>query len=194
MDSAGSSHHRTWPRKACRRFDIAGHAHELTFSCYQCRPLFEADWICEILAGSINRARDKHQFLTWAYVFMKEHVHLVIRPLQNQYSISQILKAIKQPVAQRVAHRIRQESDAKQLKLMDADSRSGRLQFWQPGGGFDRNLISEAAVLSAIEYIHNNPVQRGLCADRYEWRWSSAAAWSGKNPGPVVVDVGSLHL
>lgn len=30
------------------------------------------------------------------------------------------------------------------------------------------------AVRASIDYIHNNPVKRGLCQKAREWRWSSA--------------------
>ncbi|HUE69488.1 MAG TPA: hypothetical protein VMP01_01255 [Pirellulaceae bacterium] len=30
------------------------------------------------------------------------------------------------------------------------------------------------AVQAAIDYIHNKPVQRGLCKHARDWRWSSA--------------------
>ena len=47
-------------------------------------------------------------------------------------------------------------------------------RFWQEGGGYDRNLRSEVAILAAIDYIHENPVRRGLCKPSADWRWSSA--------------------
>ena len=46
-------------------------------------------------------------------------------------------------------------------------------RYWQEGPGYDRNLESEAAVLAAIEYIHMNPVRRGLCTKAVYWPWSS---------------------
>lgn len=49
-----------------------------------------------------------------------------------------------------------------------------RFRFWQEGGGYDRNLWTEAAVLAVIEYIHLNPVRRGLCDQAIQWTWSSA--------------------
>ena len=46
-------------------------------------------------------------------------------------------------------------------------------RFWQEGPGYDRNLESESAVLAAIDYIHLNPVRRGLCQRAIDWKWSS---------------------
>lgn len=47
-------------------------------------------------------------------------------------------------------------------------------RFWQEGPGYDRNLNRTATVLSSIDYIHENPVRRGLCRQAVDWKWSSA--------------------
>src|SRR5207245_2228878 len=39
-----------------------------------------------------------------------------------------------------------------------------RHRFWQPGGGYDRNITSTEALRAAIDYIHANPVRCGLVA------------------------------
>ncbi|MEX0724922.1 MAG: hypothetical protein WD065_01550, partial [Planctomycetaceae bacterium] len=53
--------------------------------------------------------------------------------------------------------------------------RPGKLcfRYWQEGPGYDRNLFSREAILAAIDYIHENPVRRGLCRRAIDWRWSS---------------------
>ena len=47
-------------------------------------------------------------------------------------------------------------------------------RYWQEGPGYDRNLESPEAIEAAINYIHLNPVRRGLCAKAEDWKWSSA--------------------
>jgi len=37
-------------------------------------------------------------------------------------------------------------------------------RFWQPDGGYHRNITSIEALRAMIEYIHANPVRRGLVA------------------------------
>ncbi|TWT34309.1 hypothetical protein Enr8_17030 [Blastopirellula retiformator] len=46
-------------------------------------------------------------------------------------------------------------------------------RFWQEGSGYDLNLYERAAVEAAINYIHENPVRRGLCRRAVDWKWSS---------------------
>jgi putative transposase len=47
-------------------------------------------------------------------------------------------------------------------------------RFWQEGPGYDRNLTHSKSVLAAIDYIHQNPVGRGLVMRAVDWKWSSA--------------------
>jgi hypothetical protein len=39
-----------------------------------------------------------------------------------------------------------------------------------------------------IEYIHSNPVRRGLVMRPEDWYWSSARDWSGETDIPIKVD------
>ena len=43
-------------------------------------------------------------------------------------------------------------------------------------------LSVERDVLVKLQYIHNNPVKRGLVSEPSEWRWSSYANYHGGEP------------
>jgi putative transposase len=109
------------------------------------------------------------------YVFMPEHVHLLVQPTVHIARIDLLLKAIKGPFSSRVKRRL-EETESPLLGKLTVRERPGVhcFRFWQAGGGYDRNLRSEAAVLAAIDYIHENPVRHGLCRESAGWRWSSA--------------------
>jgi hypothetical protein len=38
------------------------------------------------------------------------------------------------------------------------------------------------------EYVHDNPVRRGLARRAEDWLWSSAADWAGKVDVIIMVD------
>jgi hypothetical protein len=42
-------------------------------------------------------------------------------------------------------------------------------RFWQSGGGYDRNVVKPATVSRVIDYIHFNPVRRGLAERAEDW-------------------------
>src|SRR5258706_7229226 len=84
-------------RKRCRRENLTGHAHFLTFSCFHRRPYLSRDRTRQWLIDSIAHAMAQHHFDLWAYAIMPEHVHLVIFPRQEEYGVSAILTSIKSP-------------------------------------------------------------------------------------------------
>src|SRR5271155_3043211 len=47
-------------RKACKRYNIAGNAHALTFSCFRRQPFLSKDGSCRWLIEAIDRARGRH--------------------------------------------------------------------------------------------------------------------------------------
>ncbi len=57
-----------------------------------------------------------------------------------------------------------------------------RRRFWQPGGGYDRNITSIAVLRAMIDYIDANPVRSGLVARPEDWEWSSARWYAGLRP------------
>ncbi|MGE3180634.1 MAG: hypothetical protein AB7N71_03325 [Phycisphaerae bacterium] len=61
-------------------------------------------------------------------------------------------------------------------------------RFWQPGGGFDYNVFRDHSIPTIIEYIHANPVRRGLCSDPRDWTWSSARFWDGDEDALFAMD------
>ena len=165
-------------RKTVRRFHEPGDFHEFTFSCYRQMPLLTNDVWRGMLAESVDRAIRGHSFRLVAFVFMPEHVHLLAYPVGERPRIDLLLKGIKQPFAFRVKQRLI-ESRSPLLERLTVRERPGveRFRFWQEGGGYDRNLRTEPAVTSAIDYIHRNPVRRGLCDRAADWKWSSAGAY-----------------
>jgi putative transposase len=85
------------------------------------------------------------------------------------------LARIKQPFSKQIKERLIERQSPLLWKLTVRE-RPGKecFRFWQEGPGFDRNLFSPDAIESCLEYIHHNPVNRGLCRCAVDWKWSSA--------------------
>ncbi|MCB9852356.1 MAG: transposase [Phycisphaerales bacterium] len=187
-DPSRSNHHKT-----CRRYDLPGHAHALTFSCFNRLPFFRSDRACGWMAESIRRAREKHAFDLWAWVIMPEHVHLLLQPRKFEYSISAILKTIKQSVSNvAIWHVKAHRPDFIQRMTHILPDGSKSVHFWQRGGGYDRNLWSPKYVWEMIDYIHANPVRRLLADNQFTWRWSSAITFEDSTRGEIDLNLNSL--
>ena len=162
-------------RKQIKHYHQPGDFHEFTFSCYQRKSLLSNDTWRTYLSRSIDEACDPDEYRLVTFVFMPEHVHLLVYPVEEEPDIGRFLATIKLPVSQQVKQALTL-SGSRLLSQLTVRERPGKLtfRFWQEGPGYDRNLQTEQSVLAAINYIHLNPVRRNLCSQAREWRWSSA--------------------
>jgi len=136
--------------------------------------------------------RQQDEYDLWAFVVMPEHVHVVLLPRPG-VKISQILTTLKQSVSKRALCWLCQNCPEFVARLEDVRPNGKRAyRFWQRGGGYDRNLRTVADIYEKIEYIHGNPVRRGLVAHPEAWPWSSARAWATGEDDPIALDRQSL--
>jgi hypothetical protein len=47
-------------------------------------------------------------------------------------------------------------------------------------------------IYEKIEYVHNNPVRRGLAGCAQDWTWSSCLSWETGVDTPIPIDRQSL--
>src|SRR5437868_11854332 len=151
-------------------YNIPGHAHELTFSCFHRHPFLKAERCCQWLADAIQDARHRLAFHLWAYVFMPDHVHLIVYPYAESYSVARILETIKRPVGAKAIRYLEATSSPWLATLTRQRGQRTERVFWQSGGGYDRNITSPGTLLRMIDYLHENPVRKKLVDDPREWR------------------------
>ncbi len=167
-------------RKRVKHFHERGDFHELTFSCYRRLPLLTNDcWRIE-LSKCITQAGEEFNFELVAFVYMPEHVHLLVFPVIDKPDVGSYLGQVKQPLSKYVKSML-EASTSPLLNRLTIRERPGKtcFRFWQEGPGFDRNLFTVKALEASIDYIHRNPVERGLCNQALQWKWSSARYYMG---------------
>ncbi len=176
-------------RKLVKHYDGDEDAHFLTFSCYQRLPLLSKVRTRYSLIDALEKARLTHQFDLWAWVIMPEHVHLLIWPQSKEYETDKVLWSIKQPVATK-AIRFLEEFEPEFLDCLRVVNRGRTYRhIWQVGPGYDVNLDEPQSIHDTIDYIHYNPVRRGLVTRPEDWFWSSARDFAGfEDLAPIRVD------
>ena len=169
----------TWTehRKTRTRHDHEGHARFLTFSTLNRQPFFNDPNLCNEFADQLMRTHDRHSFKLHAWVIMPEHVHLLIFPI-GEASVSKMLIGLKRPVATRA------------LRHWRDTGANVPERFWQQGGGYDRNVFTRDEFNEKIDYIHQNPVKRGLVKNPGDWVWSSYRAWKKLDSSWPTLDRG----
>jgi len=115
------------------------------------------------LAVSFSRTRQKHGFMFTAWVFLPDHWHVVIHP-PYPLTISTVLKALK--VSSTISINLRRREAG---------------EVWQERF-FDRALRTVREYHEKVDYIHFNPVRRGLVKSPEGWKWSSMAECAGVSP------------
>jgi putative transposase len=149
-----------------KRFQSEGHYHFLTFSCYHRSPYLNDDHSRTIFLQTLERLRQRHNFLVFGYVLMPEHVHLLLSESQLR------------PLATTIS--VLKGQTSKLLK-------GTRPQFWQIRY-YDFNVFTQPKFVEKLRYIHRNPVERGLVEKPEDWPWSSFRHWSTGHPGPVEIE------
>ncbi len=84
-------------RKLVKHYHEPGDIHELTFSCYERKPLLTNDAWRQELSHCIDSAGEQTSIELAAFVFMPEHIHLLVMPLSAEPRIDEYLAMIKQP-------------------------------------------------------------------------------------------------
>ncbi len=170
--------HRT-RRHRPRAYNDLGHAHELTCSCFRRLSLLSKDRSCQWLAEAIGTARRELNYALWAYVFMPDHLHLIVCPRESDYDDSDFLKRFKEPVSRKAVRFLKAQAPdwSPQLRMRRGDRVEHH--FWQPGRGHDRNIVEPRTLQAMIDYLHWNPVRKGLVEQARDWKWSSAGWFEG---------------
>ena len=115
-----------------------------------------------------------HGFSLLGYVFMPEHVHLVLLPSERT-QLGRLIGEIKSLSARRF------------FASAEIGSLEATRVFWQRRC-YDHNCRTPDTVREKIRYCHNNPVSRGLVNDPSEWEWSSYNAYAGKSDVPLTIN------
>lgn len=149
-----------------------GHLHFITCSCYRRLPLLDSAGSRSFFVKILGEVRDRYEFALTGYVVMPEHVHLLIGEPTNG-TPSTVLQVLKQRVS-RSSNR--------------ADPSGAILpQFWEQRF-YDFNVWSQKKTFEKLQYMHMNPVKRGLVSHPKEWPWSSFSFYSNGEKGLIRID------
>ncbi len=183
-----------------RRHDAHGHLHFLTFCCVRRLPFFVHPSVCDAFLEAMRRVRANLGVRWIGYVIMPEHVHVLVLPQTAGSAaltpISTVLHDLKGHAGRRCKEALR-EVWRRQRTLghsrSDAWACGDSRRFWKPRG-HDFNVTSEEKVWEKLDYMHRNPLRRGLVDRPEHWPWSSyrfyrtgdssvlAMDWDGTSP------------
>ena len=168
------------------RYYGKGHLHFITFSCYRRLPLLKTVRARNGFVKELARIRDEMGFHLIGYVVMPEHVHLLISE-PKQGTPSTVLQKPKLRVARNLRRR-RRSGNAEQLRLPFEATGEPLRAFWQ-ARFYDFNVYTKRKKTEKLNYMHANPVVRGLVEHPKDWPWSSWGFYRGGEAGLARIDV-----
>ena len=133
-----------------KRYSQARQLHYISFTCYHRAPHLATTAARDLFERTLERVRRWYGFYINAYVVMPEHVHLLLSEPERS-TVAVAIQMLKQIVA-RKAH----------------GPATGQ-PFWQRRY-YDFNVWSDEKLFEKMNYIHQNPVRRGLVARAEDWK------------------------
>jgi len=150
-----------------QRFQQTNQLHFITFSCYKRQPLLQTPAAKDTVQQILEQTRKQQGLRIAAYVLMPEHVHLLTNePTTN--TLATFLQILKQLTS-------------RELKSPN------QKQFWQHRY-YDFNVSSPEKFTEKLQYIHRNPVTRGLVTKPEDYRWSSFNHYTTGEAGPIEIE------
>jgi putative transposase len=157
-----------------RRYGL-GQLHFITCSCYRRAPLLGTERSRHLFLKILSEVRERYDFALLGYVVMPEHIHLLISE-PNVGNPSTVMQVLKQSVS-RTMHRRRRRTRSEQKCLWEEAPVRKYQPLWQRRF-YDFNVWSDKKKNEKINYMHFNPVKRGLVTHPKDWLWSSYSFYS----------------
>ena len=168
------------PRRLHRYYG-SGYAHFITTSCYRRLPLLNTARRRDLLLTVLEQVRRRYGFVVLGYVVMPEHIHLLIGEPERG-NPSTVMQAIKQGWARKMRSG-RRRSNRCQAELWPEATE----HFWQRRF-YDFVVWSPAKRQQKLNYMHENPVKRGLVREPGQWRWSSHPYYAYGDAETVLIN------
>jgi putative transposase len=168
-----------------KRYYGRNHLHFVTFSCYRRLPILNTVYARNLFVQELARVRQGYAFSLVGYVVMPNHVHLLISE-PKKATPSVVLQMLKQRVS-RIMRKNHQLLPKLQLRMALPRRMDQLPQFWQPRF-YDFNVYSHEKKKEKLNYMHANPITRGLVQHPKDWPWSSFSFYAKREPGLLSID------
>jgi putative transposase len=151
-------------------------------------PIFIDDQYFNILIKAISFSQKEKGLNVHAYVLLDNHFHMII----SGQCISNIMGSIKSFTAKQIIDILKKHEMRDMLEkfrsLKAGYKTESEFQIWQEG--FHPQLISSTEMFEQkLEYIHFNPVRRGIVNNPVDYYYSSAGFYYEGIQGPLEVEI-----
>jgi REP-associated tyrosine transposase len=159
------------------RINESDAAHFVTSTIVEWLPVFTTAACCNGLVRSFEHCRAHKGLRIHAWVILDNHFHAIV----SGPELGDTVRDLKRFTSRGLLDQVRAEGRewlVNQLAYFRAAHRKSATehQVWQEGV-HPQAIVSDEMMEQKLEYLHNNPVKRGLVASPEHWRYSSAHEW-----------------
>ena len=178
-----------------KNISLEGYAYFVTTKIRDYIKVFETEPYFQIIIENLNFYRSKFGFKLWAYVIMPEHIHFMIH-LADTSNLSKIMEEFKRYTSKRILAELQKDNRTDLLRLFTIDNpRKEKHMVWEEGFR-GLGVRSEKVFNIKMNYIHNNPVKRGLVENPEDYVYSSYRNYFCEDDSiikldPLFVDIGA---
>ncbi|MBZ5561609.1 MAG: transposase [Acidobacteriia bacterium] len=165
----------------------------ITSSTYRRALLFLFERFCRCFVQRLAEVRQGLKFLLLGWVLMPEHFHLLLKP-QPAEAAPLIVKGLKEGTATRILKALRENLQypwcgkmLERLRLPPTMHDESHYRVWQRRF-YPFNVYSEKKRLEKLDYMHHNPVKRGLVNEPGDWPRSSWRLYLGQDASLLEMD------
>lgn len=152
---------------------------------FQARPDFAG-----LFLDALCFYREKRRLRIFGFVIMPDHYHLVLGFPQG-VRVSNFLRDFKSYLGRQTVEKLKQDGSVLlerfRLSRPRQRYRDPSYAVLQPDND-DRVIFSEKFFRQKLDYIHNNPVRKGLVRTAAEYPWSSCASYVTGEAQPIELD------
>ena len=167
------------------RFGDDAYPHFMTWTIVGWLPVFTRQESTKIIYDSWRFLQLEREFQLLGYVILENHVHLIA----TAPNLASAVKCSKSFTAVQIIELLKKRNARQLLRGLAAlklpNKKQSEHQVWQEGS-HPKMIETDEMLWQKLEYIHNNPVERGYVDDPLHWRYSSARNYAGQ-PGLIEV-------
>ena len=167
------------------RFGDDAYPYFMTWTIVGWLPVFTRQESTKIIYNSWRFLQLEREFQLLGYVILENHVHLIA----TAPNLASAVKCSKSFTALQLVELLKKRNARQLLRGLAAlklpNKKESEHQVWQEGS-HPKMIETDEMLWQKLEYIHNNPVERGYVDDPLHWRYSSARNYAGQ-PGLIEV-------
>jgi putative transposase len=141
------------------------------------KKLLRPDKFKDIIINSLQFLVREKRVTVYAFVIMDNHIHIIWQAMGNHIP-SDIQLSFMRYTAQMMLKELRNKYPQVLEKFaVKASDRTHQVWERRP---LSTSLWNQQVFKQKLDYIHNNPVDAGMCEYPYDYRYSSACFYFGK--------------